>query len=332
MGLSCSKEKRSGCEGASRLAPRVISLFSGAGGLDLGFVQMGFSIVWANDIDPDAVRTYQANLGNHIVLGDISEVDVTTLPDCDVLIGGFPCQGFSEANTKRGMGDARNQLYKQYLRVLREKRPAVFVAENVRGILTIAGGEAIRTIVGDFSDAGYRVQYRLLNAADYGVPQQRRRVFIVGIRNDLDADFLYPSPTNEKNGEGGLAPWKSVRAALSGIPDPDGPDADKVPNNTYSKYKMVMNGYLGKRPLDPDSPAPTVTARGDRKGGVVVLPNPLHNRRMTVRELATIQDFPLDYRFCGAQTDCYRQIGNAVPVGLARAVATSVMGVCSEVL
>lgn len=311
--------------------PRVVSLFSGAGGLDLGFVQMGFNIVWANDIDESAVATYRENIGDHILLGDVSKVPIEEIPECDVLIGGFPCQGFSEANTSRRLDDERNQLYQQYLRVLSAKHPKVFIAENVRGILTIGGGAAISQIVSDFEDAGYQVEYRLLNAADYGVPQVRRRVIIAGVRKDISEGFSYPVPTNDRDQREGLAPWVSIRDALAPIPDPDGPNSDLVPNNTYSKYKMVMNGYLGKRPLDPDKPAPTVTARGDRRGGVVVLPNPLRERRMTVRELATIQDFPLDYHFCGTQTDCYRQIGNAVPVGLSRAIASSVKDLCREV-
>lgn len=305
--------------------PKVVSLFSGAGGLDLGFTEEGYSIIWANDIDQNAVETYRENLGSHIHLGDVSTMDVSQIPDCDVLIGGFPCQGFSHANIHRSKDDERNQLYKQYLRVLAAKRPRAFVAENVKGILTMEGGDAIKRIVSDFKVAGYNVEYRLLNAANYGVPQKRERVFIVGIRKDIDATFVFPKPTCDKNGSNGLPTWTSVRDAICNIPDPDGPQANTVPNNTYSKYKLVMNGYLGKRPIDPDGPAPTVTARGDRKGGVVVLPNPLSNRRMTVRELATIQDFPINYHFCGTQTDCYRQIGNAVPVGLARAIASSLL-------
>lgn len=304
---------------------RVVSLFSGAGGLDLGFKQSGFEVVWANDIDPCAVETYRLNIGDHIVCADIADVSLSDVPDCDVLIGGFPCQGFSVANTKRALNDERNQLYKQYLRMLEAKKPKMFIAENVKGILSIGGGEVIKRIVSDFCAVGYDVSYKLLNAADYGVPQTRQRVIIAGVRSDLDIRFRFPEATHESLATAGERAWRTVGEALRGIPDPDGPEADSVPNNVYSSYKMVMNGYLGKRPVDPDKPAPTVTARGDRRGGVVVLPHPSGERRMTVRELARVQDFPLDFEFVGSRTDCYRQIGNAVPVGLAEAVASSVM-------
>lgn len=304
--------------------PRVVSLFSGAGGLDLGFKQSGFEVVWANDIDQYAVDTYRLNIGDHAVCADIADIPISDIPDCDVLIGGFPCQGFSVANTKRALDDERNQLYKQYLRMLKAKKPKVFIAENVKGILSIGGGEVIKRIVSDFSKAGYRVTYKLLNAADFGVPQTRQRVIIAGVRSDLDVEFRFPEATCASSPEEGKCAWLTVGEALRGIPDPDGPEAGDVPNNVYSSYKLLMNGYLGKRPIDPDKPAPTVTARGDRKGGVVVLPHPSGERRMTVRELARVQDFPLDFEFVGSRTDCYRQVGNAVPVGLAKAVASSV--------
>ena len=315
----------------SRRKIKVVSLFSGAGGLDLGFKEAGFQIVWANDFDKDAVDTYKLNVGSECVCGDISQIPSSDIPDCDVIVGGFPCQGFSVANTKRNVLDERNKLYLQYIRILKDKKPKFFVAENVKGILSLGHGEVIKAIVNDFSEVGYDVQYRLLNAADYGVPQLRQRVIIVGVRKDLNISFEYPAPSYSQNGENGLRPWVTVSDALKNIPDPDGPDADSVPNNDYSKYKMLLNGYLGKRPTNPERPAPTVTARGDRKGGVVVLPHPNGKRRMTVRELAAIQSFPLQFRFSGSRTDCYRQIGNAVPVLLSKAIASALKETIEEV-
>ena len=299
---------------------KVVSLFSGAGGLDLGFIQAGHTVVWANDVDPDAVATYRRNIGDHIVLGDIKDIDTEQIPACDIVVGGFPCQGFSVANTKRNTLDERNQLYKEFLRVLEAKEPKYFLAENVKGILSLGKGEVIKGIVNDFEQTGpgYHVEYRLLNAADYGVPQTRQRVIIVGVRKDLGRVFEFPRPTNSKTGEGGLPKWVTVQEAIGGYPDPDEPN--DIPNHTYSKYKMVLNGYLGKRAIDPNSPSPTITARGDRKGGVVVHPHPNMQRRMTAREVATLQSFPGDFIFTGSNTDCYRQIGNAVPVKLGRAL------------
>lgn len=298
---------------------RVVSLFSGAGGLDLGFIKAGHQILWANDLYADAVKTYQKNIGNHIVCEDISKISTSDIPDCDIVIGGFPCQGFSVANTKRHVDDERNVLYKQLLRVIRDKNPKFFLAENVKGILSIGKGQVFQMILEDFKSIGYNVQYRVLNAADYGVPQTRLRVIIVGVRKDVHFEYKYPSPTNSKDGANGLPRWVSVSDALKDIPDPDLPN--NLPNHDYSKYKLSFNGYIGHRPLNPDMPAPTVTARGDDKGGVVILPHPTAARRMSCRELATIQSFPLDYEFQGNRSSVYRQIGNAVPVLLGYAVA-----------
>lgn len=298
---------------------RVVSLFSGAGGLDLGFTMAGHEIVWANDLYEDAVKTYRKNIGNHIVLKDITEVDATDIPSCDIVIGGFPCQGFSVANTKRHEDDTRNILYKQLIRVIEEKKPKFFLAENVKGILSIGHGKVIEMIMNDFSKLGYKVQKRLLNAADYGVPQTRQRVIIVGVRDDVNFEYTYPSPTHNASGDAGLKKWVSVETAFSDIPDPDSPN--DLPNHTYSKYKLNFNGYLGHREIDPQKPAPTVTARGDNKGGVVILPHPNGVRRMSCRELATIQSFPLTYEFEGNNSSVYRQIGNAVPPLLGYAVA-----------
>lgn len=297
----------------------VVSLFCGAGGLDLGFVQAGHRIVWSNDIYPDAVSTYRRNLGDHVVCGDITKIQSSDIPDCDIVVGGFPCQGFSVANMKRHVGDSRNVLYRELLRVIRDKRPSFFLAENVKGLLHFDGGRAFRQILDDFSRVGYRVVHQLFNAADFGVPQRRERVIIVGMRGDVSLDFAFPSPTHAREGLGGLRPWTGVADALSSLPDPDSPN--DVPNHVYSKYKLNFNGYLGHRPLDPKLPAPTVTARGDDRGGVVILPHPNAKRRMTGRELATIQGFPIDFRFEGNLSSVYRQIGNAVPPPLARAIA-----------
>ncbi len=298
---------------------RVVSLFSGAGGLDLGFIRAGHTVIWANDLYEDAVATYRTNLGNHIVCEDISKIPSEDIPSCDIVIGGFPCQGFSVANMKRSMTDQRNVLYRELVRVIRDKHPRFFLAENVKGLLHFANGEVFKTILSEMSSLGYRVKYRLFNAADYGVPQKRERVFIIGVRDDENFDYQFPEPTHGKNG-GLLVPkWVSVAEALAHFPDPMLPNG--IPNHIFSKYKLNFNGYLGHRRLNPDDPAPTVTARGDDKGGVVILPHPNASRRMTGRELAAVQSFPDDYRFCGPLSSVYRQIGNAVPPLLAEAVA-----------
>lgn len=298
---------------------RVVSLFSGAGGLDLGFKKAGHDIIWANDLYEDAVATYRENIGKHIVCEDICNVDPAQIPDCDIVIGGFPCQGFSVANIKRHVEDERNELYKQLIRIIKAKTPKFFLAENVKGLMNLAKGEVFKLILNDFRKLGYKVKAQVLNAADYGVPQTRQRVIIIGVRKDVEFEYQYPIPTHDKNGKNGLKKWVSVSKALSNLPDPDIPN--DIPNHEYSKYKLQFNGYLGHRPLDPNMPAPTVTARGDNKGGVVILPHPNAQRRMSCRELASVQSFPVDFKFSGNRSSVYRQIGNAVPPLLGYAVA-----------
>ena len=155
---------------------RIVSLFSGAGGLDLGFVNAGHKVIWANDIDNDAIESYRRNIGNHIVFGEIENISSKNIPDCDMIIGGFPCQGFSVANTKRNSKDSRNKLYKELVRIIRDKMPRYFVAENVKGLASLGRGKVLELIIRDFESVGYRVNYKTLNAADYGVPQIRKRI------------------------------------------------------------------------------------------------------------------------------------------------------------
>lgn len=301
---------------------RVVSLFSGAGGLDLGLVQAGLRVVWANDIFADAARTYRMNIGAHVDERDISCVESFEIPDCDVVVGGFPCQGFSVANWGRSLQDPRNQLYKQMVRVVRDKQPRYFLGENVKGLSSFGKGEVLKTIVNEFAQVGYKVRHALINAADYGVPQARKRLLILGVRNDLSDNFAFPPlPTHGDPATvrmSGLNPWVSVGKALAHFPEPE--VASDIPNHECSKYKLTFNGHLGHRRIDPTKPAPTVTARGDERGGVVVLHHPRNHRRMTARELAAVQSFPDSFAFCGTKTSAYRQIANAVPPLLGKAI------------
>ena len=302
----------------------VISLFAGAGGMDLGFIQAGYRILWANDIWDEAVETYRFNLGNHIYCGDISTLDADVVPNADILVGGFPCQGFSVANRKRHTGDERNRLYLELLRILMAKKPRFFLAENVKGILSIGKGEVFRLILRDFEGAGYEVQHAVLNAADYGVPQRRERVFFFGKRKDIGGQFQFPpKPTHgpkELCALTGLKPWVSIGQALAGLPDPT--QMHDLHNHEFTKYKLRFNGFLGHRVMNPDLPSPTITARGDDRGGVVIHHHPNNERRLSAREVATIQTFPENFFFHGPKTSAYRQIANAVPPKLAYTIAT----------
>lgn len=197
----------------------VVSLFSGAGGFDLGFKQAGFEIVFANDNFKQAVETYRRNIGNHIVEKDILELKSSEIPDNpDVIIGGFPCQGFSVANRKRSMEDKRNFLYKEMLRIIKDKKPKMFVAENVKGILSMEKGKVIEMIKKDFEDLGYYVETKLFNTAEYGVPQQRERVIIIG--NRLRNEVIYPQPTHYINKpKEGLKPAITVEEVIGYLKD-----------------------------------------------------------------------------------------------------------------
>ena len=304
---------------------RVISLFSGAGGMDLGFIQAGHEVVWAIDNDRDCCETYRKNIGDHIVEGDISEMDSKSIPDGDIVIGGFPCQGFSVANTTRTAEDPRNGLYLEMVRIVKSKRPEYFVAENVKGLASAEEGTVLEKILSDFSSAGYRCSYKILNAADYGVPQKRERIIIIGTRSDIKEDAPFPRPTHAEQDKQDLKSteelkeWITIGDVLKGIPEP-ADSSINLPNHTFSRYKLTFNGYLGHRFVDPDRPAPTITARGDNNGGVVVLHHPKNHRRMSARELATAQSFPLDYEFARSRTSAYRQIANAVPPLLAKRI------------
>lgn len=285
----------------------IISLFSGAGGLDLGLIQAGHHIVWANDVDANAVATYKTNVDDKIVQADIKDIAINDIPNAEVVVGGFPCQGFSVANLKRSMDDERNHLYTFFYNTVLIKQPLFFIAENVKGILSLGGGQILNRIIADFHNAGYIVEVHKVNMADYGVPQHRERVIFIGQRRDLGEQmiFQFPQPTHTKEN------WVSIGEALNAIPV-EGLQDD--PNNIGSNYKIVVKNFTAHRVTDPNKPCPTILARGNGKGGVCAIPHPNGQRRLTIRESAVIQTFPLDFVFEGNMGSCYRQIGNAVPV------------------
>lgn len=304
---------------------KVVSLFAGAGGLDLGLLQAGHTIIWANDFDPDSVATYTENIGGHVVLGPIEEIESSDIPRGDIVVGGFPCQGFSQANLKRTWNDPRNGLYRQFVRVIGDKQPKYFLAENVRGLVSLDSGKAFESIQEGFQKAGYRVTAKVLNAADFGVPQNRHRVIFMGTRVDIPktADLTHPIATHSiRPSSPEILPHETVGRALASVPDPIiYPEA--VPNQEYSKYKYVKRDFHGHRETDPNKPSPTILARGNGGGGVNATPHPNGQRRMSVRESATIQTFPLGFKFHGRLGSAYRQVGNAVPVKLGHALGLS---------
>lgn len=224
---------------------KVVSLFSG-GGLDLGFKQEGYDIVWAIDNNANAVATYKKNLNDHIVLGDINAIDLDTIPCADVVIGGPPCQSFSLAG-KRNVEDARGQLVWRYIEIIEHLQPKAFVFENVTGLLSAKNSKKeyiIDLLKKAFGDIGYKLTTRVMNAADYGIPQRRKRVIIVGLRNE--EEFKFPEVTHNETGIG-LKKYVSVEEALGDLPTAIIGENDKVrysiaPQNDYQKMMRFENG------------------------------------------------------------------------------------------
>lgn len=231
------------------MKPTVVSLFSGCGGMDLGFKQAGFEIIWANDFFRDAVNTYRKNIGDHIVLGDITEIPSSQIPDDpDVILGGFPCQGFSIANSKKHPNDQRNFLYKEMVRIVKDKRPKFFVAENVRGMTSLMDGQFIKNIISDFRDAGYHLDYKLLNMINYGVPQTRERVIIIG--NRIGTKNTFPKETHGyKKGLKTPATTKETIGHLCKVHTREEPVKVKDPKT--GKEKTVYN-HWAKTKIDDE--------------------------------------------------------------------------------
>lgn len=297
---------------------RVVSLFCGAGGLDLGFEKAGFKTIWANDIDKDACATHRLWSNTEVVCSDVKNIDPNTVPECDIVIGGFPCQGFSLAGPRK-ISDERNTLYKFFVSMLEAKKPKVFVAENVKGILTLDGGKILEAIIEDFSERGYNVTATLVNSADYSVPQDRYRVILVGFRKDLEVDWTFPEKHETKI---------TLREALANIPEPRSEDICEAPYSSrfmsrnrirnWDEQSFTIPAMAKQVTLHPSSPKMTKNGPDDWSFGEGRV------RRFSWQEAAAIQTFPAEMTFCGNLTSIYKQIGNAVPVKLAEAIAKSI--------
>ena len=308
---------------------KILSLFAGCGGMDLGFVmaknsKLGYEIIWANDLDKFACETFKKNFKHDIICKDIWDIDLKKAPDADVIIGGFPCEDFSilRGGTRAGFKSKRGLLYTKFVEAVSLKTPYFFVAENVKGLLTMHKGWAIKKIKEDFESVdsvGYNVKYQLLNFADYGVPQNRERVIIVGIRKDLGIDFEFPKPTHKEKPV-------DAKTALKGVEKAElNNERLRIKSTTVDKLKMIPPGgnykhlpdhkdrnwmsLIYKR-LHPDKPSPTIVACG---GGGTWGYHYLEPRALTNRERARIQTFPDDFEFVGSTTEVRKQIGNAVP-------------------
>lgn len=318
--------------------PQLISLFSGCGGMDLPFHKAGFDVVFAVDSNGDACHTFRQNIADVIVHDNIENVKIDQVPNAHIIIGGFPCQDFSMIWKRPGLEGTRGNLYTYFLEFVNKKKPKAFVAENVKGLLSANKYQAIKQIIYDFENIapGYLVKPKLYKFADYGVPQFRERVILVGIRMDTGFNFVHPQP---EYGPGRKYPYRTAGEALKGVEEvPHNNENQKLQSRTVEILKLIKPGgnftdipkdspYYVKgmishvyRRIHPDKPSPTIIAGG---GGGTWGYHYAEPRSLTNRERARLQSFPDDFVFKGSFTEVRRQIGNAVsPDGIVAVVET----------
>jgi DNA (cytosine-5)-methyltransferase 1 len=296
---------------------KVVSLFSGCGGSDLGlkgnfhFLDKHYKanpidIVYANDIDKEAAKTYEHNFRHSLDCRDIRTLDSKEIPNHDILVGGFPCQTFSMIGERKGFDDPRGELYLEMVRILKDKKPLCFIGENVKGLVNIKKGTLFKQILADFGAAGYDVGFQVLNAANFGVPQKRERVFIIGYRKDLNISVTFPIPTQK------IVPLKLIletevdtrylfsEKAVEGL---------KNGNKAFNKGRVqnvdlpcnTINSHLAKVSLNGTDPVLGIDVEKDIY------------RRFTPLEAQRIQSFPDDFKFPVSEFQAYKQIGNAIP-------------------
>jgi len=318
---------------------KIVSLFAGAGGLDLGFEKAGFNIVYANEYDETIWSTYEANHSCKLDKRDIRIVKSSELPDCDGIIGGPPCQSWSEAGSLRGINDSRGQLFFDYIRILTKKKPMFFLAENVVGMLSSRHNEAVEHIKTMFTKAGYNLTVTLINVADYGIPQDRKRVFYIGIHKDLGFSFQFPRPNN-KYCTLKQAIWDLKDTAIPALPKNKNNPNVKVPNHEYfvgsystifmSRNRVRQWDELGftvqatgrQAQLHPQAPKMIFVEKDKRE---FVKGKEHLYRRMTIRECARLQTFPDNFIFHYSELENgYKMVGNAVPVAMAKIIAIAI--------
>lgn len=362
---------------------KAISFFAGAGGLDMGMSKAGFDIRLALEIEPTYCETLKVNHpGFNVVQGDIMEynkeklyklADLKEFEEVDIMFGGSPCQSFSTAGNRQAFSDIRGQAMLKFADLVAEVQPKAFLLENVRGLLSAAlkhrplnqrgegfppleeeekSGSALAFLLEKFSD--YNVEYKLINSADYGVPQTRERVFFCGFRKDLGVRFEFPRPTHHKKGEDGKKPWVTFGELLKKIEVKEHHHVSYTPERLkYMKMIPTGGGYWrdlpkeiipvamggayksggGKvgfyRRLFVDRPSPTVLTSPNQKS--TNLGHPYEDRPLSIEEYLAIQEFPHDYKVAGTLANQYTQIGNAVPVRLAYVLGESILEVLEGV-
>ncbi|MDI9363924.1 MAG: DNA cytosine methyltransferase [Flavobacterium sp.] len=322
---------------------KVVSFFAGAGGLDLGFEKVGFDVIWANEYDKEIWETYEKNHKN-TVLDRRSIVDIPSneVPDCDGIIGGPPCQSWSEAGSKKGIADKRGQLFYEFMRILADKKPKFFLAENVSGMLLPAHKEALANIKQMFTDIGYDLSFQLLNVSDFGIPQDRKRVFFIGYRKDLGLKFQFPlATTPEKK----ITLEKAIGDLKDNVLPAKEGNYTNGENCTVKNHEYMIGGFssifmsrnrvrswdevsftiqAGGRhaPIHPQAPKMKFIEQNLRE---FVKGKEHLYRRLSVRECARIQTFPDSFTFYyNSVVAGYKMIGNAVPVRMGKVLAEKI--------
>ena len=300
----------------------VVSLFAGVGGLDLGFKNAGFDVIWANDSNKKLKETYKYNHKNtKFVIKKIQDLEISEIPEADVIIGGPPCQSWSLAGNMCGIDDERGQVFYNYINLVEKKQPKAFVVENVKGLISRKHIQEFEKIIKTFEKVGYTVNYKLLNAKNYGVCQNRERVFIIGLRKDLNLHFTFPKVTHESS-------YVTLKETIGDLVEEPG----EYYKGSYSSIFMSRNRkkdwndisftiQAGARqiPLHPDSPE-MIKIEKDKR---VFAKTQCHKlRRLSIKECARIQGFDDNFNFIANNiSDKYSMIGNAVPVLLAHKIA-----------
>jgi DNA (cytosine-5)-methyltransferase 1 len=307
---------------------KVASFFCGCGGSDLGILggfnflnneysKLPFEINYALDFDRYAVETYNSNFHHPAVCDDIKNININDLDKFDLLIGGFPCQSFSTVNPTKNTDDDRANLYKELVKILQTKQPKYFIAENVKGLMTLKKGEILKKVVAEFSSVGYNVKYKLLLASNFGIPQKRERLFIVGTRNDIEIDYQFPEDTHSDLSIRNKRDWVPLSSVIEKL---------EIDNPKYYFSQRAVEGMKNaknnmKRGLyqDLNNQCLTITSHlaktslNSRDPVLLVHPEKEIYRRFTPREAASIQSFPVDFNFPVSETQAYKQIGNAIP-------------------
>ena len=320
----------------------IVSFFAGCGGLDLGFAGAGFKTIWANEWDREIWQTYELNHPDtYLDRRDIREISSSDIPDCIGIVGGPPCQSWSEAGKQKGIKDDRGRLFLEYIRILRDKQPLFFLAENVSGMLHKKHSSALKNIIAAFTEAGYQVSFKLLDAVNFGVPQNRKRVIFVGLRDCLERTFNFEIISQQPTQTLKDAIWDLRESALAAKEkNKTNSDACLIPNHEYATGGFSSMYMSRNRVRGWHEPSFTIQASGrhapihPQANKMIKVgkdkfifdpdsPHPYH--RLSVRECARIQTFPDHFIYHYQNLNAgYKMIGNAVPVSLSKALANAI--------